>query len=106
MSPRGLSTLAKTVCLSAFPSLFVSTSLTISPRFDFLPSEPCLSTPTKTSPVGAAQMTAGHGVMSGPAKMLVSRSEGTVVLPAKPMPTSRVDTNEQMEKFFMKLILR
>ncbi len=50
MIPRGLSTSAKIVLLSAFPSWSVSVSLVMYPRFGFFPSDPCISTPTNTSP--------------------------------------------------------
>ena len=44
--PRGLSILAKIVRLSALPSLLVSVNFATYPLFGFLPSEPCISTPT------------------------------------------------------------
>jgi hypothetical protein len=46
-----------------------------------LPNEPFKSTPTKTSPVGAAQRQAGQGVRSAPEKRDDSSPGGTAAEP-------------------------
>ena len=106
-SPRGLSIFAKIVRLSALPSLLVSLSFAMYPLFACFPSDPCMSTPTKTSPYGDAQMTAGHGVILASANTCVSSSFGTVVLPARAIDENALihEIREVIELIFMVIIL-
>ena len=54
----------------------MSITRTIFPLPGPFPSEPSISTPTKTSPVGAAQRHAGQGVICGPESIVDLSSEG------------------------------
>src|SRR6478609_2214435 len=67
--PRGLSTSAKMVYLSARPSPSVSTRRTTRPRPFTAPCARLRSTPTYTEPSGAGATAVGYMANGGPAKL-------------------------------------
>jgi len=81
--PRGLSTGANSVYVSILPSLSSSINLMICPFPASLPKDPIMSTPTKTSPVGATARHAGLGVTSGPTNLVYVSPAGHFGLSSK-----------------------
>ena len=63
-----------------------------------LPSDPSRSTPTKTSPLGAAQRQAGLGVMSLPENRVAVSSDGAfaTAIPAAAATKLRIERVREM----------
>src|SRR5699024_7868007 len=89
--PRGLFTLVNSVWVSMVPSWLQSTNRWMDPLPGSLPSEPCISTPTKTSPVDFTVSTAGLGVTSGPEKAVILRSSGQFIWADRELDSVTID---------------
>src|SRR6476469_7817524 len=77
--PRGLSTSAKMVYLSAWPSPSVSTRRTTRPRPFTAPCARLRSTPTYTEPSGAGATAVGYMANGGPAKLRRVNPSGALI---------------------------